>query len=232
MNFYVGEHSQEGSLQTNKQQSHIKTSCASDCSISKWHTCVHASTLWCSNMHVVHKKGVSGTNTDVRITIDPQDLNKAVLRKYHPMTAFYDAITRTDICTNGEGITGDCVRCAQVPYICLWKNGRDCWDGSSNTGTYFWETSSSSASPAAKDDTSAATTLQFYAGSDERKRHSCGGRSQQSIPACRVPQWLNPWAIFFCTWHSRQSHYEQWTSVWVVWIQQIHIWMELPVGQQ
>ena len=53
-------------------------------------------TPWCSNMHVVHKKGGSSTNPDVRITIDPQDLNKALLREFHPMTTLEDVITRTD----------------------------------------------------------------------------------------------------------------------------------------
>ena len=46
-------------------------------------------------MHVVHKKS-SWPNADVRITIDPEDLNKALLREYHPMTTLEDVITRTD----------------------------------------------------------------------------------------------------------------------------------------
>ena len=52
-------------------------------------------TAQCSHMHVVHKKS-SWPNADVRITIDPQDLNKALLREYHPMTTLEDVITRTD----------------------------------------------------------------------------------------------------------------------------------------
>jgi hypothetical protein len=41
-------------------------------------------TPWCSAMHVVLKKKTS-PEVDVRITIDPQDLNKALLREFHPI---------------------------------------------------------------------------------------------------------------------------------------------------
>ena len=36
-------------------------------------------TPWCSSLHIVPKK-----NNDVRITIDPRDLNAALIREYHP----------------------------------------------------------------------------------------------------------------------------------------------------
>ena len=36
---------------------------------------------WCSNMHIVPKK-----NGDVRVTIDPGELNKVILREFHPMS--------------------------------------------------------------------------------------------------------------------------------------------------
>ena len=52
-------------------------------------------TAWCSAMHVVNKKA-SGPRKDVRITIDPKDLNKALLREYHPMCTIEEVATRTD----------------------------------------------------------------------------------------------------------------------------------------
>ena len=52
-------------------------------------------TAWCSALHVVHKKS-SGPEKDVRITIDPRDLNKALLREYHPMSTIEDVTTRTN----------------------------------------------------------------------------------------------------------------------------------------
>jgi hypothetical protein len=48
-------------------------------------------TPWVSSMHVVPKKNTS----EVRITIDPQHLNKALQREYHPITTIEDVITRT-----------------------------------------------------------------------------------------------------------------------------------------
>lgn len=48
-------------------------------------------TPWVSSMHVVPKKNTS----DVRIIIDPRDLNKALLREYHPIATVDDVITRT-----------------------------------------------------------------------------------------------------------------------------------------
>ena len=47
-------------------------------------------TPWCSSLHVVLKK-----NNQVRITIDPRDLNKALLREHHPIATIDDVITRT-----------------------------------------------------------------------------------------------------------------------------------------
>ena len=52
-------------------------------------------TAWYSALHVVHKKS-SGPEKDVRITIDPRDLNKALLREYHPMSTIEDVTTRTN----------------------------------------------------------------------------------------------------------------------------------------
>ena len=46
---------------------------------------------WCSSLHVVLKKN----KKDVRITIDPRDLNKALRREYHPIATIEDVITRT-----------------------------------------------------------------------------------------------------------------------------------------
>lgn len=40
---------------------------------------IGTATPWCSSLHVVPKK-----NNDVRITIDPKDLNHALIREYHP----------------------------------------------------------------------------------------------------------------------------------------------------
>jgi hypothetical protein len=51
---------------------------------------------WCSALHVVPKKSSQpGKPVDVRITIDPQDLNRALLREYHPIMTFDDVTTRT-----------------------------------------------------------------------------------------------------------------------------------------
>ena len=52
-------------------------------------------TAWCSAMHVVNKKS-SGPGKDVRITIDPKDLNDVLLREYHPMCTIEEVTTRTD----------------------------------------------------------------------------------------------------------------------------------------
>ena len=52
-------------------------------------------TAWCSALHVVTKKS-SGPDKDVRITIDPKDLNRALLREYHPMCTIEEVTTRTD----------------------------------------------------------------------------------------------------------------------------------------
>ncbi len=46
-------------------------------------------TLWCSAMHIVLKKDKS-----VRITIDPKDLNKALIREYHPTTTVEEIAQR------------------------------------------------------------------------------------------------------------------------------------------
>ena len=56
---------------------------------------VGSPTPWCSALHVVHKKNTS-PDVDVRITIDPKDLNKALLREYHPMTTLEEVTTRTN----------------------------------------------------------------------------------------------------------------------------------------
>ena len=50
---------------------------------------------WVSALHVVNKKSL-GPQRDVRITIDPQDLNRALLREYHPMSTIEEITTRTD----------------------------------------------------------------------------------------------------------------------------------------
>ena len=46
---------------------------------------------WCSNMHIVPKK-----NGDVRVTIDPGELNKVILREFHPMSTVDDIATRVN----------------------------------------------------------------------------------------------------------------------------------------
>jgi hypothetical protein len=51
-------------------------------------------TPWCSSLHTVLKKKTEG-KTDVRITIDPKDLNRALLREFHPINTVEDVITRT-----------------------------------------------------------------------------------------------------------------------------------------
>lgn len=54
-------------------------------------------TPWCAALHVVKKKTVDPKKpTDVRVTIDPQDLNRALLREYHPITTIEDVTTRTE----------------------------------------------------------------------------------------------------------------------------------------
>ena len=50
-------------------------------------------TPWCSSLHTVPKKH-TGTEVDVRITMDPRDLNKALLREYHPINTLDEVITR------------------------------------------------------------------------------------------------------------------------------------------
>lgn len=51
---------------------------------------------WCSPLHVVPKKSSKPDQpVDVRITIDPQDLNRALMREYHPIMTFEDVTTRT-----------------------------------------------------------------------------------------------------------------------------------------
>jgi hypothetical protein len=53
-------------------------------------------TPWCSSLHTVLKRKAKQTDTaDVRITIDPKDLNRALLREYHPISTIEDVITRT-----------------------------------------------------------------------------------------------------------------------------------------
>lgn len=49
-------------------------------------------TEWCNALHVVPKKTVG----DVRITIDPRDLNRALKREYHPLNTLEDVVTRTN----------------------------------------------------------------------------------------------------------------------------------------
>ena len=57
-------------------------------------------TPWCSALHVVPKKKTASqyqeSKVEVRITIDPQHLNKALKREYHPITTIEDVTTRTD----------------------------------------------------------------------------------------------------------------------------------------
>ena len=50
-------------------------------------------TPWVSSLHVVLKKNTDA-ETDVRVTIDPKDLNKALLREQHPIGNVDDVITR------------------------------------------------------------------------------------------------------------------------------------------
>ena len=50
---------------------------------------VNAPYEWCSNLHVVPKK-----NGDVRLTIDPGELNKVIRREFHPMSTIEDIATR------------------------------------------------------------------------------------------------------------------------------------------
>lgn len=54
-------------------------------------------TPWCSALHVVPKKTTSPEGKlEVRITMDPQHLNKALKREYHPITTIEDVMTRTN----------------------------------------------------------------------------------------------------------------------------------------
>ncbi len=46
-------------------------------------------TQWCSSLHVVPKK-----DNSVRLTIDPRDLNKALVREYHPTNTVEDVSQR------------------------------------------------------------------------------------------------------------------------------------------
>jgi len=50
---------------------------------------------WCSQLHVVNKKTTT-PQKDVRIAIDPRELNKALLREYYPMKTIEEIVTRTD----------------------------------------------------------------------------------------------------------------------------------------
>lgn len=56
-------------------------------------------TPWCSPMHIVLKKkpevGKQICASDLRITIDPKDLNQALLREYHPINTVDEIIRRT-----------------------------------------------------------------------------------------------------------------------------------------
>ena len=56
---------------------------------------------WCSQMHVVNKKvyedgKVQPTVKDIRITIDPRELNKALQRERYPLKSIEEITTRTD----------------------------------------------------------------------------------------------------------------------------------------
>ncbi|XP_068234144.1 uncharacterized protein [Palaemon carinicauda] len=57
-------------------------------------------TPWCSALHVVPKKKKDSDKVnekvEVRVTIDPQHLNRALKCEYHPITTIEDVITRTD----------------------------------------------------------------------------------------------------------------------------------------
>ena len=44
---------------------------------------------------MVHKKNTS-PDVDIRITIDPKDLNKALFREYHSLTTLKEVTTRTN----------------------------------------------------------------------------------------------------------------------------------------
>ena len=44
---------------------------------------------WCSNLHKIPKK-----NGDVRLTIDPRELNKVIRREFHPMSTIEAIATR------------------------------------------------------------------------------------------------------------------------------------------
>jgi len=55
-------------------------------------------TRWCAPMHTVLKRSKPGkpiTKDDIRITIDPRDLNQALLREYHPINTIDQVITKT-----------------------------------------------------------------------------------------------------------------------------------------
>jgi hypothetical protein len=55
-------------------------------------------TEWCAPMHTVLKKSKTEgpiTKDDIRITIDPRDLNDALLREYHPINTVEQVITKT-----------------------------------------------------------------------------------------------------------------------------------------
>jgi hypothetical protein len=56
-------------------------------------------TPWCSPMHLVLKnkptEGHKASAKDLRITIDPRDLNEALLREYHPINTIDEVIKRT-----------------------------------------------------------------------------------------------------------------------------------------
>ena len=59
-----------------------------------------APTPWCAPMHTVLKKPKSKglgpiTKDDVRITIDPRDLNQALMREFHPINTLEQVITKT-----------------------------------------------------------------------------------------------------------------------------------------
>ena len=54
-------------------------------------------TPWCNSMHVVLKKNQS-PDIDVRITMDPRNLNTALLREYHPINTVDDVMTRLHGC--------------------------------------------------------------------------------------------------------------------------------------
>ena len=49
---------------------------------------MNASYEWCSNLHIIPKK-----NGDVRLTIDPRELNKVIRREFHHMSTIDDIAT-------------------------------------------------------------------------------------------------------------------------------------------